>query len=145
VFGFEENGGYLVGSYVRDKDAVGAAMQICEMADTYKSVGKTLVDVLEELYETYGHYETELKIYTFGKEEAERRMQLIRKGLAEKPNMKMQGSKVVRYKDYQEGVDGLPKTDALQLWTENGTKIVIYPLEIEPGIQVYIERKDAIH
>lgn len=141
VFGFEESCGYLIGSYVRDKDAVGAAMMICEMADTYKCIGKTLLDVLEELYETYGRYETELKNYTFEGEEAERRMQLIRKGLAEKPDMKMQGSKVVRYKDYRDGVDGLPKSDVVKVWTEDGSEMVIRPSGTEPKIKVYIEKK----
>ena len=116
-------------------------MMICEMADTYKCIGKTLLDVLEELYETYGRYETELKNYTFEGEEAERRMQLIRKGLAEKPDMKMQGSKVVRYKDYRDGVDGLPKSDVVKVWTEDGSEMVIRPSGTEPKIKVYIEKK----
>lgn len=143
VFGFEEDGSYLIGNYVRDKDAVGAAMQICEMADTYKSIGKTLVDVLEELYETYGHYETEIRNYTFEGEEAGRRMQLIRRGLTQKPDMKMCGSRVLRYKDYQEGVDGLPKSNVIQVWTEDGSEMVIHPSETAPKIRVYIERKEA--
>ncbi len=142
VFGFEESCGYLVGSYVRDKDAVGAAMLICEMADTYKSIGKTLLDVLEDLYQTYGRYTTELKSYTFDGMEADRRMSLIRKGLAEKPDMKMRGSKVVRYKDYQEGIDGLPKSDVIKLWMEDGSEVVIRPSGTEPKIKVYTERKE---
>ena len=142
VFGFEESCGYLIGSYVRDKDAVGAAMAVCEMADAYKSIGKTLVDVLEELYETYGRYVTELKNYTFNGAEADRRMSLIRKGLAEKPDMKMRGSKVVRYQDYQEGVEGFPKADVVKLWMEDGSEVVIRPSGTEPKIKVYTERKD---
>lgn len=142
VFGFEESCGYLIGSYVRDKDAVGAAMAVCEMADAYKSIGKTLVDVLEELYETYGHYVTELKNYTFNGAEADRRMSLIRKGLLEKPDMKMRGSKVVRYQDYQEGVEGFPKADVVKLWMENGSEVVIRPSGTEPKIKVYTERKE---
>ena len=140
VFGFEESCGYLIGSYVRDKDAVGAAMVICEMADVYKSQGKTLWDVLEELYETYGHYETTLKNYEFQGADARKRMDLIRKGLSEKPGMKMQGSRVVRYVDYQEGIDGLPKSDVLKLWTKNGSEIVLRPSGTEPKIKVYVER-----
>lgn len=143
VFGFEESCGYLIGSYVRDKDAVGAAMLICEMADTYKSIGKTLVDVLEELYAAYGHYVTELKNYTFEGAEADRRMSLIRKGLLEKPDMKMRGLRVVRYEDYQEGVDGLPKADVIKVWMEDGSEVVIRPSGTEPKIKVYTERKEA--
>lgn len=143
VFGFEESCGYLIGSYVRDKDAVGAAMLICEMADTYKSIGKTLIDVLKELYQTYGRYKSELKNYTFEGAEAKRRMEYIRKSLAEKPEMKMRGSKVVQYKDYLEGIDGLPKSDVIKLWMEDGSEVVIRPSGTEPKIKVYTERKES--
>ena len=54
VFGFEESYGYLAGTYVRDKDGVVASMLVCEMAAYYKSKGKTLPDVLEELYREHG-------------------------------------------------------------------------------------------
>ena len=57
VLGVEESCGYLIGPYVRDKDAVGASMLICEMADKYKKQGKNLWDRLEELYQKYGYYE----------------------------------------------------------------------------------------
>ena len=141
VFGFEESCGYLIGSYVRDKDAVGAAMLVCEMADAYKAEGKTLWDALEELYRTYGHYETTLKNYAFEGAEARKRMYLIRKGLREKPEMKMHGSKVIEYKDYLTGVDGLPKSDVLKLWMEDGSEVVIRPSGTEPKIKVYTEKK----
>jgi len=140
VFGFEESCGYLIGSYVRDKDAVGAAMLLCEMADAYKAEGRSLWDVLDELYETYGHYETSLKNYEFEGKEAAKRMELIRRGLAEKPEMKMRGSKVVRYKDYLQGEDGLPKSDVIKLWMEDGSEVVIRPSGTEPKIKVYTEK-----
>ena len=54
--------------------------------------------------------------------------------------MKMQGSRVVRYVDYQEGIDGLPKSDVLKLWTKNGSEIVLRPSGTEPKIKVYVER-----
>lgn len=141
VFGFEESCGYLIGSYVRDKDAVGAAMLVCEMADYYKAQGKTLWDVLEELYATYGRYETSLKSYQFEGAEADKRMKLIRKGLSERSGMKMNGSKVVDYKDYRNGVDGLPKSNVLKLWMEDGSEVVIRPSGTEPKVKVYTEKK----
>lgn len=141
VFGFEESCGYLIGSYVRDKDAIGAAMLLCEMADAYKSEGRSLWDALEELYATYGRYETSLKTYEFDGKEAAKRMELIRRGLKEKPEMKLRGSKVVTYKDYLCGVDGLPKSDVLKLWLEDGSEVVIRPSGTEPKIKVYTEKK----
>lgn len=88
VFGFEESCGYLIGSYVRDKDAVGAAMMFCEMADTYKAEGKTVWDALDDLYAKYGHYETTLKTYEFNGAEADKRMAQIREGLNSPEGMK---------------------------------------------------------
>ena len=57
LLGFEESYGYLPGGYVRDKDAVAASMLICQMASYYKRQGKTLVDVMNDLYEDYGYYQ----------------------------------------------------------------------------------------
>lgn len=140
LFGLEESCGYLIGSYVRDKDAVGATMLLCEMADTYKAQGRTLWDALNDIYEAYGHYETSLKSFEFEGMEATRRMLLIRKGLQKNPEMKMNGSKVVKYKDYLDGTDGLPKSDVLKLWMEDGSEVVIRPSGTEPKIKVYMER-----
>ena len=140
VYGFEESCGYLIGSYVRDKDAVGAAMILCELADTCKAQGKTLWDYLEELYQTYGHYETTLKTYEFTGEEADRRMSRIREGLKSPEGMKFAGSKVTRYIDYKDGVDGIPASNVLQLWMEDGSQAQIRPSGTEPKIKVYTER-----
>ena len=140
VFGFEESCGYLIGSYVRDKDAVGAAMLLCELADSCKAEGKTLWDALEELYQTYGRFETSLKTYEFSGDEADRRMERIRKGLGSLEGMKFAGSKVARFKDYKDGADGLPPSNVIQLWTEDGTEVVIRPSGTEPKIKVYTER-----
>lgn len=140
VYGFEESCGYLIGSYVRDKDAVGAAMILCELADTCKAQGKTLWDYLEELYQTYGHYETTLKTYEFTGEEADRRMNRIREGLKSPEGMKFAGSKVTRYTDYKDGVDGIPASNVLQLWMEDGSQAQIRPSGTEPKIKVYTER-----
>ena len=140
VYGFEESCGYLIGSYVRDKDAVGAAMILCELADTCKAQGKTLWDYLEELYQTYGHYETTLKTYEFTGEEADRRMSRIREGLKSPEGMKFAGSKVTRYTDYKDGVNGIPASNVLQLWMEDGSQAQIRPSGTEPKIKVYTER-----
>ena len=140
VYGFEESCGYMIGSYVRDKDAVGAAMILCELADTCKAEGKTLWDYLEELYQTYGRYETTLRTYEFTGEEADRRMSRIREGLKSPEGMKFAGSKVIRYKDYRDGIDGIPASNVLQLWMEDGSQAQIRPSGTEPKIKVYTER-----
>lgn len=140
VFGFEESCGYLIGSYVRDKDAVGTAMLFCEMADAYKAEGKTVWDALEDLYAKYGHYETTLKTYEFNGAEADKRMARIREGLQSPEGMKFGGSKVVRFKDYKDGIDGLPASNVLQMWMEDGSNALIRPSGTEPKIKVYTEK-----
>ena len=138
VFGFEESCGYLIGPYVRDKDAVGAAMVICEMADYYKAQGKTLWDVLEGLYNTYGHYQTELKTFQFGENEAKEYMKRLRNDL-KKGYVQISSARVVKYVDYLDGIDGLPKADVIKMWMEDGAEIVVRPSGTEPKIKVYLE------
>ncbi len=139
VFGLEESCGYLIGTYVRDKDAVGAVMLICEMAETYKSQGKTLWDALEEIYEAYGEYETELHTQHFEADEAKKYMEALRSDLKSGKEVLMDSSRVINYADYSEGLDNLPKSDVLKVWLENGTEIVIRPSGTEPKIKIYKE------
>lgn len=136
VFGFEESCGYLIGPYVRDKDAVGAAMVVCEMAAYYQEQGKTLWDVLEELYETYGFYETELKTYHFQAEEARAYMEQLRNDV-KLGKTALSDQKVVIYQDYEHGIHGLPKADVVKLWLEDGTQIIVRPSGTEPKIKIY--------
>lgn len=138
VFGSEESCGYLIGSYVRDKDAVGAAMLLCEMADEYKTQGKTLWDVLEELYAVYGHHETELTTYHFEADEAAEYMEQLRSDM-KKEYVQLSSSRIIKYQDYLEGADGLPKSNVIKLWMADGTEIVVRPSGTEPKIKIYKE------
>ena len=139
VFGFEESCGYLIGPYVRDKDAVGAAMLVCEMADAYKGEGKTLWDVMEEIYAKYGYHTTDLKTYAFEAEEAKKYMEQLRGNLAEGNPISLGKAKVVKYMDYLEGIDNLPKSNVLKLWMSDGEEIVVRPSGTEPKIKIYTE------
>ncbi len=139
LFGFEESCGYLIGPYVRDKDAVGACMAICEMADAWKAQGKTLWQRLEELYAQYGHFTGSQRVFQISPQECKRKMMRIRRGLKENPVMEFKGRRVVRYKDYLSGTDGLPPSDVLELWLENEGKVVIRPSGTEPKLKVYME------
>jgi phosphoglucomutase len=139
VFGFEESCGYLIGPYVRDKDAVGASMLVCEMADAYKAEGKTLWDVMEEIYQTYGYHTTHLKTYAFTPEEAKRYMEQLRVDLAAGKQISLGTAKVVKYLDYIDGIDNLPKSNVLKLWMSDGEEIVVRPSGTEPKIKIYKE------
>ena len=140
VFGMEESCGYLIGPYVRDKDAIGASMTVCEMAETYKQQGKTLWDRLHELYEKYGYFQCELETQKYEQTEADMKMKKLRKKLTKIENAKYDNQCIIRYEDYLEGLHGLPKSNVVKLWLENGSTVVIRPSGTEPKIKVYREK-----
>lgn len=149
ILGFEESYGYLVGTYVRDKDAVVAAMLICEMAAFYKTQGKTLIDVMEGLYRQYGVYQhTQLNIVCEGVSGMEN-MKRIMSSLRENPPAALAGFKVVKRYDYDTSqvtdveagtasVIPLPRSNVLQYQLENGASAIIRPSGTEPKIKVYL-------
>ena len=140
VLGVEESCGYLIGPYVRDKDAVGASMLICEMADKYKKQGKNLWDRLEELYQKYGCYESITRTQKFNAADAEKYMQSLRKRLEETKCLEELGGDVYRYKDYLKAEENLPKSDVLKIWFQNGSTLIVRPSGTEPKIKFYQER-----
>ena len=140
VLGVEESCGYLIGPYVRDKDAVGASMLICEMADKYKKQGKNLWDRLEELYQKYGYYESTTQTQNFEKTDADNYMQSLRKRLEETGCLEEFGGKIYRYKDYMETEENLPKSDVLKIWFQDGANLIVRPSGTEPKIKFYQEQ-----
>lgn len=140
ILGIEESCGYLIGPYVRDKDAVGASMLICEMAEQYKKHGKNLWDRLEELYHKYGYFETITKTQNFKKKDADKYMQSLRKKLEETKCLKEFGGKVYCYKDYLKAEKKLPKSNVLKIWFQNGSSLIVRPSGTEPKIKFYQEQ-----
>ena len=136
ICGFEESYGYLTGSYVRDKDAVNAALMICEMFAFYKTEGISLPEKLNELYSTYGYCLNTLHCYTFDGSAGMRKMAAImsdfRKGVDE-----IGGMKVEKTEDYKAGINGLPKSDVLKYYTAAGS-VVVRPSGTEPKLKTYI-------
>jgi phosphoglucomutase len=155
VFGGEESYGYLVGTEVRDKDAIGAAAMTAEMALYDVSRGKTVLDHLDELYEKYGYFEERLLSKKYEGQAGAEKMNTIMANLREDPPSTFGGSKVVTIKDYQERVsknrrDGttepleLPVSNVLQFLTEDNTIISVRPSGTEPKIKIYASaRSDA--
>lgn len=137
VFGFEESYGYLTGSYVRDKDGVDGAYMICEMFSYYKTKGISLLDKLEELYQTYGYCLNTLRSYEFDGSAGFAKMQRIMQTF--RGNVKaFGGKKVIKLLDYAPGLDGLPKSDVLKFLLEDNCSVVVRPSGTEPKIKVYI-------
>lgn len=139
VIGYEESYGYLVGTHARDKDAVVASMLICEMACYYKNQGKTLVDVMEEIYKTYGYFLDKLDSYTLKGIDGVERIRAIMKEMREKGKDLLPGIAAVN--DYTVGIDDLPKADVLKFVFEDSSWIAIRPSGTEPKIKVYYSVK----
>lgn len=140
IYGFEESCGYLSGSYVRDKDAVNAALMICEMFAFYKSKGISLLDKLNELYAVYGYCLNTLYAYEFlgkgGKIKMDAIMCSFRGGIDA-----IGGEKIVCKEDYLLGLNNLPSSNVLKLFFEGEKEsgaMVIRPSGTEPKLKVYI-------
>lgn len=137
IFGFEESYGYLSGSFVRDKDAVNASLLICEMFAWYKAQGKTLADVLDELYQAYGFYETKLLSFTFNGAVGFERMQKLMSQLRDMPPAGLAGQTVTQMLDYDRDDTGLPRSNVLRFLMADG-EAVVRPSGTEPKLKVYL-------
>lgn len=137
IFGFEESYGYLSGSFVRDKDAVNAAMLICEMGAYYKQQGKNLLEVLEDLYQKYGYYQSDLLTFTFNGPKGMSSMQKVLDGLRENHPSSFAGKGIVTMVDYLHDNTGLPKSNVIAMSLEDGCQVVIRPSGTEPKLKLY--------
>ena len=148
VFGFEESYGYLAGTYVRDKDAVVAAMLICEMAAYYRTKGISMIEARQNLYNKYGVYVHAQHSFTFEGESGMIKMSEIMNNLRTNRPEAIDGLKVVKFEDYQESVSldcvsgevaviNLPKSNVLSFTLENGEKVIIRPSGTEPKVKAY--------
>lgn len=137
LFGYEESYGYLAGTYARDKDAVIAAMLICEAAAYYKSQGKTLYDVLHELYESFGYFMEKLESRTLKGIDGVAQIQGIMTSWREQAPAEVAGVKITECIDYSAGVDGLPPENVLKFMLEDGSWFCLRPSGTEPKIKIY--------
>ena len=143
LFGFEEAIGYLVGTHVRDKDAVVASMIIAEMATTFKNNGSTMYKELIKIYEKYGwRLENTIPVTKQGKDGLEE-IQKIMKSMREKTHTEIAGIKVKEFLDYKKGIKDLPKADVIQFILEDDTYLTVRPSGTEPKIKFYISVVDG--
>ncbi len=143
VFGFEESYGYLTGTYVRDKDAVNGACMICEMFSFYKTQGKSLIDKLNELFNKYGYCMNTLHSFEFEGSSGFEKMQSIMKTFRQSIGKGLEidtiaNKKIIKVIDYNNGIDGLPKSNVLKYFLEDNCSFVIRPSGTEPKIKIYI-------
>ena len=144
IFGFEESYGYLVGSYVRDKDAVVGSMLICEMAAYYRSIGSSVKQRLEEIYSEYGRYLNKVDSFEFPGLSGMDKMAGIMDDLRKNPPTEFAGAKVKECIDYSEpDKTGLPKANVLIYQLEGDATVVIRPSGTEPKIKTYFTTTGA--
>jgi len=147
VFGFEESYGFLAGTFARDKDGVLAGLLLCKAAQHYRGQGKSLLDVLDGLYQKYGYYRESVKNMTFAGLDGMEKMRQLMARLREQPIREAGGFAVTCVEDYQSRkstfADGrvadiaLPATDALKLYFEGDSWVCIRPSGTEPKIKIY--------
>lgn len=149
ILGMEESYGYLAGTHARDKDAVVASMLICEMAVYYKAQGKTLVDVMEEIYLEHGQYLNTVLNFAFEGESGMIKMQQIMDALRQEVPLEIAGMPVLQTSDYESGettdiatglktLIDLPKSNVLAYKLSDNNGVIVRPSGTEPKIKVYI-------
>jgi phosphoglucomutase len=137
LFGYEESYGYLAGTYARDKDAVVASLLICEAAAYYKSQGKTLYEVLLELYARFGTYMEHLESRTLKGIDGVQQIAFIMEDWRNNPPAAVAGIGVEKVMDYLPGLDGLPPENVLKFMLADGSWFCLRPSGTEPKIKVY--------
>ena len=138
IFGFEESYGYLAGPYVRDKDAIIGSMLICEMAAYYRSIGSSIKQRLEEIYEKYGRYLNKVDSFEFPGLSGMDKMIGIMDDLRKNPPAEIGGYKVVKVTDYKKPEEtGLPAANVLIYKLDGGAEVIVRPSGTEPKIKTY--------
>jgi phosphoglucomutase len=152
IFGYEESIGYTAGTFVRDKDGVISSMLLCEAAAYYKSQGKTLIDVLNEVYEEFGFYrENLISLVLEGIEGQERISRMMVEYRKENPKT-IGTSKLIKYIDYDiqksydialgtEESSGIPVSNVLKFYFDDESWYAVRPSGTEPKIKIYMYSK----
>ena len=152
IFGYEESIGYNAGVFVRDKDAVSSAMLLAEMAGYYKKQGKTLIDVLNDLFEQYGYYSENTVSISLEGIEGQQRIARMMDEIRKIYPTKIGAADIVEINDYeiQEKTDvktgkkekiDIEKTNAIRFLYSDGCWYTLRPSGTEPKIKLYIYTK----
>ena len=141
LFGYEESYGYLVGTHARDKDGVVASLLISEMAAYYYDKGMSLYEGLQELYKKYGYFKEKTISLTLKGIEGLAKIKEIITYFRENDIKEFNNTKVVDLKDYQKGIDDLPKSNVLKYFLEDGSWIAVRPSGTEPKLKFYVAVK----
>ncbi|MBR6353053.1 MAG: phospho-sugar mutase, partial [Oscillospiraceae bacterium] len=149
IFAFEESYGYMVGDYVRDKDAVTASMLVAEMAAYYHKQGMTLMDAIHALYEKYGWFKEKTLNLVMPGLDGLQKMKALMAELRATPPKEIGGQEVIRMRDYQDGsiyVADMGKVGTTPFFGSNvlffeladGSSFIVRPSGTEPKIKIYL-------
>lgn len=149
LFGFEESYGFLAGGFSRDKDAICAAMLTAEACVYYRQQGKTLYDVLNDIFEEYGYYAETVKSYTCAGKEGMEHIASVMRLLRQAPPASIGGKRVTMMEDFkartvknfETGATGeteLEPMDMVRLTLEDGAAVCVRPSGTEPKLKLYI-------
>ena len=149
IFAYEESYGYMLGDYVRDKDAVSASVELSEMAAWYAAQGMTLYDAIQALYKKYGYFAEKTYNLVMPGLDGLKDMADLMQGLRDNPPAQISGVTVARRKDYTDGsvIDcatgeksamELSGSNVLRFEMADGTSVIVRPSGTEPKIKVYI-------
>lgn len=137
LFGYEESVGYSACDEIRDKDGISAGMLVAEAAAYYRKEGKTLYDVLQDIYQKYGAFaEDEPNLVLKGIEGSERISRMMVYVRSHQPS-EVAGHKVVKVIDYQNGYEDIPASNVLRFYLDNDSWFAIRPSGTEPKIKFY--------
>ncbi|WP_340002296.1 phospho-sugar mutase [Oceanobacillus sp. FSL K6-0127] len=153
LLGYEESYGYLIGDFVRDKDAVQTCLLIAEVAASYKSRQMTLHEGLMELYETYGYYREGLQSLTLKGKDGVEQIAAILSSFRNQPPVEIAGKGVLAIEDYQSRIRTftesaeqenitLPKSNVIKYKLDNGAWVCLRPSGTEPKIKFYFGVKE---
>ncbi len=148
IFGFEESCGYLKGTYARDKDAVVASMLVCELAAALKKEGKSILDALNDLYDTYGYYLAYVQNIELTGADAMEKAANMMADLRNSVPEAIGGARVTVVRDYRTSISKnvvtgeeteilLPKSNVLEFILGNEGSVIARPSGTEPKVKFY--------
>jgi phosphomannomutase len=144
VFGYEEALGYTVGTVARDKDGVGSALVVADLAAWCKSRGLTLFGYLEEVQRAHGLFLARQANFTFAGTQGAQTIKAVMQGFRADAPKRVGELQVTQALDYQAGVGALPKADVVAYELEGGSRVTLRPSGTEPKIKIYFELKESV-
>ncbi len=140
IFGYEESYGCLIADFVRDKDAVQASLMLCEAAAYYNEQGKTLLDILDELFAKYGYFLDGIDNFMFKGIDGPQKMAALMDTLRKNPPKAVANIDVVKIQDFESAemkAEGFPKSNVLKFIFADGSWVAARPSGTEPKCKFY--------